>query len=141
MTAQIALSLLLVVASGLLLGSWRRLTGIEPGFRTDGVLLTEVDVRPARIPSDRRNSTYVRIRERLRAIPGVVLAGAAWRTPFSSNASATIEVPVSNGRTEETAVVRLNEMSAGYLRAIGVRLLAGRDFGPADLPTWPESRL
>src|SRR5215471_11192035 len=41
-------------------------------------------------------------------IPGAVLVSAAWRTPFGSNASATIETPGSAGTSGGTAVVRLN---------------------------------
>jgi len=79
---QIALSLVLIAAAGLLLGSWRALTTLDPGFRRDHVLLVNVDIRPANLPAELRGLTYVQMVDRLRAIPGVIAASSSQLTPL-----------------------------------------------------------
>ena len=134
--AQVALSLVALVSAGLLLGSWRRLATLDPGFRSRGVLLADVNTRPARIPADQRETTYRRILERLRAIPGVAMASAAERTPIGHRSwSTTIQALGSQSGTE--AVVELNEVSDGYFASIGTHILSGRDFSASDVPTSP----
>ena len=78
---QIALSLVLVAAAGLLLGSWRKLVNVDTGFQRDHILLVNVDMRPARVPAAQRGSTYNELVDRLRALPGVRAASSAQVTP------------------------------------------------------------
>src|SRR5262249_52780113 len=82
--AQIALSLVMIAGAGLLIGSWRRLATVDPGFRSEGVLLAGVNMRLARIPDDQRGVIYRRILDRLRAIPGAASVSAATLTPFGN---------------------------------------------------------
>ncbi len=133
--AQIALSLVAVVGAGLLLGSWRRLATLDPGFRSEGVLLASVNTRSARIPDDQQGVTYSRILKRLRAIPGVLSATAAARTPIGpTNWNTVINVEGLESRSDDDAFVQLNEVSDGYFATIGTRLLSGRDFRSSDVP-------
>ncbi len=136
--AQIALSLVMIVGAGLLLGSWRRLATLDPGFRSDGVLLAGVNTRPARVPDEQLGETYRRILERLRAIPGVASAGAAGLTPFgTTNSAITIDVAGYTPTSDNDARVRFNQVSDGYFATIGTRILAGRDFNSGDVSTSP----
>jgi len=136
--AQIALSLVMIVGAGLLLGSWRRLATLDPGFRSEGVLLVGVNTRPARISDDQLGATYGRILEHLRAIPGVASAGATGLTPFgSTNSRIVIDVAGYTPMSDNDARVRFNQVSDGYFATIGTRILAGRDFNSGDVPTAP----
>ena len=131
--AQTALSLVMIACAGLLLGSWRRLATIDPGFRSEGVLLAGVNTRRAQVPGEQLGAIYAGILERLRALPGVVAASAADRTPIGhTNWTGEIEVegiaPTSGNDTQ----VQLNRLSEGYFSTIGASLLAGRDFNRGD---------
>jgi putative ABC transport system permease protein len=135
--AQIALSLVMVAATGLLLGSWARLLAIDPGFRGDGVLLATVNAGAARIPADRRNELYERTLDRLRALPGVQSASAAWITPLSANARVLIDATGLTSTATTTLEARLNQVGQDYFTTIGTPIIAGRDFGASDLPQSP----
>ena len=73
--AQVALSLLLVVAAGLFVSTLKRLTAVPLGFDRDRVLIVNVDTARARIESPARMSLYERLVAAAAAAPGV--AGAA----------------------------------------------------------------
>jgi predicted permease len=134
--AQVALSLVMIACAGLLLGSWRRLAGLDPGFRSDGVLLVRVNTRPAQIEADQRGVIFNRILERLRELPGVAHASAADLTPFDNTSmEVVIQVPGFNPVSEDEAAVRLNRVSDGYFASMGVSILGGRDFNSGDVST------
>jgi predicted permease len=136
--AQIALSLVMVIGAGLLVTTWQQLVAIDPGFRSDGVLLASVNTRPARLPRNQLGPTYTRILDDLRAMLGVVSASAAWVPPFTANSRLAIDVAGFTPAMPGDAVVRLNQISDGYFRTLRTPLLAGRDFGPTDVPTSPS---
>ena len=137
--AQIALSLVAIVGAGLLLGSWRRLVTLDPGFRSDGVLFAGVNLAAARVPDDRWAVTYRSILERLRAIPGVGAASATARTPISPVPWKTeIDVTDFAPTPGDQVAVQLNEVSDGYFATMGIPILAGRDFNSGDTPTSPK---
>jgi predicted permease len=126
---QVALSLVLVVAAGLLVGSFQRLATLNPGFRPDGVLVISADWSSLAL-SDARHIGFPReLLERMRAVPGVEEAGASLMTPISGTAwDADVAVDGVAGE----APVWFNGVTDGYLRALGTGLLAGRDFTSQD---------
>lgn len=137
--AQIALSLIAIVGAGLLLGSWRRLVQLDPGFRSDGVLLAAVNVPAARVPDDRLVVTCSSILELLRAIPGVGAASATARTPISPvNWKTVIDVMDYAPAPGENLAVQLNEVSDGYFATMRIPVLVGRDFNGSDTPASPR---
>jgi hypothetical protein len=83
--AQIALSLSLVTGAGLLLGTFRRLATLDTGFRTDGVLIANLDISSARLPESRKATAYASILRRARSLPGVTGASTSLLTPVSQN--------------------------------------------------------
>jgi len=130
---QIALSLVLVTAAGLLLGSWRKLATLDPGFRQDHVLIVNVDMRPARLPAELRGPTYVQTVERLRAIPGVRAASSSQLTPLGESSwNDDMHVDGFTPRSREDAVAWMNNVGEGYFSTLGIPLVAGRDFGAHD---------
>jgi predicted permease len=136
---QIALSLVAVVGAVLLLGSWRRLATLDPGFRRDHVLLVDADLHAAQLPDEQRGEVYRRVVERLRRLPGVREASAAARTPIGpTNWGTFIEVPGYTARSDEDVFVQLNEVSDRYFQTIGTPIRAGRDFGRGDVPGSPR---
>jgi predicted permease len=136
--AQIALSLVLVVGAGLLLGSFRNLTTLDPGFTRNGVLLVGVDLANAGYSPAELNPVHDDLLRRFRALPGVRGAGAAELTPISGmgwNGHISVDGHVST--TSGANAVWFNQVSDGFFAAMGTQLIAGRDFDQRDRPTTP----
>jgi predicted permease len=135
---QIALSLVLVVTAGLLLGSFRKLTTLDPGFQRDGVLLVSVSLRNAGYAPGEFSGVRRDLLDRFRALPGVVAVGGADITPISGSAwNDVIRVDGFVPKSEDDAQSYFNEVTDGYFAALGTPLLAGRDFNEGDRPTSP----
>jgi putative ABC transport system permease protein len=132
---QIALSLVLVVGAGLLLGSFRKLTTLDPGFDRDGVLITAVSMRTAGYNADAYGPVHAELLAKFRALPGVQSVGASDITPISGSAwNDLIRVDGYEPKSREDALVYFNEVSDGFFAAMGTPLLAGRDFDRRDRP-------
>jgi predicted permease len=137
--AQVALSLVLVVGAALLLGSWRRMATTNPGFQSDGVLVVRAAFRRSDSAATRGGALHRQILERLRATPGVMTASASKITPVSSIGwNNVIEAAGFSAKSEQDAVVWMNEVTSGYFATMRSAIVAGRDFNANDLPTSPK---
>jgi len=135
-TLQIALSLVLVVGAGLLLGSFRKLASLDPGFQRDGVLIVGVNLGTAGYSPAEMGSLHDDLLKRFRALPGVRAAGAAEITPISGMAwNGHISVDDHVAKSSQDNAVWFNQVSDGFFGAMGTPLLAGRDFDERDRPT------
>jgi predicted permease len=133
--AQVALSLVLVVAAGLLVGTLNNLSRLHPGFSADGVVLATVNLRRTGIPAEAVGTSHAQILERVRALPGVASASSSDLTPVG-RMSWNDEI-VIDGFTPKTvmdAVTWFNEVSDSYFATMRTRLLSGRDFSSGDVP-------
>jgi hypothetical protein len=74
-TSRAALSLVLVVAAGLMLRSFARLATFDLGFDRKNVLLVNAILQVAKVPKEQQLATFDEIESRLRTLPGVVSAG------------------------------------------------------------------
>jgi predicted permease len=130
---QVGLSVVLLVAAGLLVTSLRNIVEIAPGFDRDNVLL--VDVRSV-VAQDGEafDSRFARLRDRVMALPGVLGVSASWLQVFEpfADLSAPLAVEGYTPRAGEFVSARYNAVSPGYFSTIGLRLAAGREFTPAD---------
>jgi putative ABC transport system permease protein len=130
---QVALSLVLLIAAGLLLGSFERQTSIDLGFRGDHVLTVNVDVRRVGIASDQLPEYYHAILNGLRLIPGVNSAGQADIAPISGarwNGDLVVEGFVP--KNPRDGVLWFNAVSPDYFATVSIPMSAGRDFGVND---------
>ena len=135
--AQVALSLMLLVGALLFSGSLRNLLKVDAGFRQNGVLVTYVDFRRLPIPKERRTAFKVDLLARLRVLPGVGAAGQVGSLPLSgSSTSNTVWQDGSDGRGK--FVANFAWISNGYLKTMGMPLLAGRDFEGRENPASPR---
>jgi putative ABC transport system permease protein len=132
--AEISLSLVLLVSAGLLLESLWKLLNINPGFRAEKVVACRIDLPSAKYPEDRRQAEFFRrALEQARAIPGVESAGLVTSLPFSGSrgtSSFSIDdrpTPLVNRPSADR-----HQVAPGYFAAMGIPLLAGRDFTDAD---------
>lgn len=135
-TAQVALSLLVVVAAGLMLSTFWKLISLDAGFDRDHVLLVSVDLRSGNYPRERWSAVYREILDRLRAIPGVHSASVSSITPVC-HCRWTDEVDVDGytAKSRDDAMAAFNNVSDGYFETLGTSILIGRDFNSHDTST------
>ncbi|MCG8457256.1 MAG: ABC transporter permease [Holophagales bacterium] len=133
--AQVALTLALLVTAGLLLTSFDRLSKVEDGFTSRGVLLAELNLPRTDYPEPaQRTAFYEQLLERVGAFPGVESAAAASGVllPQLPN-SGMISV---EGRPDppptERIEVTFDAVTPGLFRTLGNPLLAGRDVELTD---------
>jgi len=133
---QVALALMLLVGAGLLTRSFITLLRQDLGYQPAGALTLQLTLPGARYPNAQsRMAFYEQLLAGVRKVPGVEAAGLTNLMPMS-NAQIRIsfELPgrpvPSDPTTPQAAGVRL--VSPGFFRAIGTRLLAGRDFNDTD---------
>jgi predicted permease len=127
--SQIAISLVLIAAAALLVGSWRRLSTLNPGFRRTEVLLISSDLRGAQLGDAERDVAVRQMLARMRAIPGVRGAATAAITPISGSAwNNAIKADGFTAASRMDALSWINAVSQGYFSTMGIPLLAGRDF-------------
>ena len=139
-TAAVALSLVLLAGAGLLLRSFVRLAGINPGFDYSNAAVLTISPRST---AYKTTAEYLQFHERLRqevaAIPGVTAVGAGDIPPLSGGElvySFSIEgrppFPVGTGPSVTTMKV-----TPGFFRAMSIPLLQGRDISRTDVEGTP----
>ncbi len=127
LVSQIALTFVLLVAAGLLVKSFARLTSVERGFDAEGVVTLDIDMRASRYASERQQrAAFEELYERLRAIPGVTDVGATRAGPFLSRWSNDIRVQTSAGYVHTSPL--MDFVSGSYFKTMGIPLLGGRTF-------------
>ncbi len=138
-TAQVALSSLLVVVAGLMLSTFSTLGSLDPGFQRNGVLLMSADFRNGNYAPERRLPVFQEMLEKLRAIPGVQSASASNITPISL-AWWRDELVIEGlaARSRDDATVYFNQVSSAFFETLGIGMIAGRDFDGRDTPTSPR---
>ena len=132
---ELALALVLAVSAGLLINSFARLSGTDPGFRRDHLLRVKLSLPSQRFPRGRtRGSFYESVLDQVRAIPGVRGAGLVTRFPLvDGNVTTAVTVegaPPPPDSKPPAADLRL--AGRGYFGAMGTAVVAGRDFAPTD---------
>ena len=130
-------------APGLLLASFQRLLGVDPGFVAEQVLTGRVE--SARHALSRRCGAAVvceRALARVRALPGVESAGISSYLPFSWDSSSSVIIPEGYAPKPGESVVSPNQLyvSPGYLDALKVPLKRGRFFTDSDTAERPTGR-
>ena len=132
--AQIAFCVILLAAAGLLAESFRRMSTMPTGLRTEHVALFPLDLMPDRYESwERRVNFYQQAIDRAAAIPGVTAAAVASRVDLVGSGLAYIVQP--EGRPDLGARnpgARGRSVSPGYFQILQIPLLKGRFFNEHD---------
>jgi putative ABC transport system permease protein len=126
--AEVAVAVLLVIGAGLLIRSFVRLTGVDPGFRAENVLTLEVILPGSKYDSAQRTPFFASVLERLRALPGVQAVGAVNNLPMSGEENIDAITIEGRPRPEPNEIALADTRSAmpGYFEAMGIALLRGR---------------
>ncbi len=135
--AQVSLSLVLVVGALLFSGSLRNLLSVDTGFQQNGVLIASIDFRRLPVPPTQRAAFKQGLLDKIRAVPGVEGAGEVDILPLSGGSTDNrVWIEGSDDRAKMAA--NFNWIGGGYLQAMGMPLLAGRDFNVHDSMNTPR---
>ena len=134
--AEVALSVILLSAAGLLLRSFERLQDVDLGFTTKRVLAVYTQY-PVNDAEDRRNRPrfYADLLERLRAVPGVSAAAGVAFLPMGREFRPAGDYFVEGrpeGQPGERPKSEFNGITPGYFETLGIPIRAGRDFDRTD---------
>jgi predicted permease len=130
---QIALSVLLLAASGLFLRTVNNMRAEDLGFRPDHLVEFNVDPRLAGYAPDQAVALDQRILTKLAALPGVKSVSATDDAELAGNNSVTsLEIPGFKSSREDDRNVEWTSVMPAYLGTIGAPLLAGRDLTDQD---------
>ncbi|HET6220062.1 MAG TPA: ABC transporter permease [Acidobacteriaceae bacterium] len=133
---QIGFSLLLIVGAGLFVRTIQNLRNVNPGFATDHLLTFGLTPEYAGYPPDQIAPLEQRALESLAALPGVRSVGATNDADLAGNGiTGDVKASESNVPADEDYNVELPWVSDHYLQTLGIPLVAGRYFSPADSPT------
>ena len=133
---EISLSFVLVVAAGLLINSFGRLSQVELGFEPDAVHVVTVSYPGG----DAREVTgfYDEVLAGIAALPGVAAVGATVNLPLSGNyRQRRIELQEGLIAGDEGYSVNYQQVTADYFETMGIRVLAGRGLEDRDRPGAP----
>jgi predicted permease len=138
--SEVALSLILLVGAGLMIRSFQKLHGVNPGFDSRNVLTMTAMVSRAKFPSPLQQINFFeQVLRRVRTLPGVESAGVIDDIPLNNQGShqpVAIEGRPTLPMSEQPEVdVRL--ISPGYMPALHIPILRGRDFSDTDLAGRP----
>jgi len=122
--AQVAICLVLLVASGLLLRSMWFVEGLAPGFQTAGLYAASPGVSGESNPSVERNVTE-RLAARLGELPEIQSVSTCYNQPLSGMSPQT-------GVDGATLRVAYNRVGSRYFRTVGIPVIRGRDFSEAE---------
>jgi predicted permease len=131
---QVSLSFVLLVGAGLLLKSLQGVRRTDPGFSTNGVLLTAINLSAAGYDTARARVFQDALLERLRSVGPIVSAAYARIPPFSlrSYSSGPIAVDGYEVPPGQPLTGLFDEIGPGYLATIGIPLVSGREFTQDD---------
>lgn len=133
--AETALALLLLIGAGLLIQSLQRLSSTDMGFSTTDVMTFQLALPSAEYSEPAsRVRFYDALLADLRAIPGVVKAGASSILPMTGHSGYFFAVEGQPARSDDdpNPVVLVRSATTDYLEAIGAKLVKGRGFNDSD---------
>ncbi|MBA3295434.1 MAG: ABC transporter permease, partial [Acidobacteria bacterium] len=132
-TAQVALSMVLVVLAGLFTKSLANISHVDPGLVPDGLVMFGISPQRNGYTAQRATALFERLQEEMAALPGVT-AVASSTTPLLSGderaESAFVEGFDVGPDTDNNTMY--DEVGDGYFRTLGTPMIAGREFTRAD---------
>ena len=132
-TAQIALSMALLISAGLFVKSLRNVSRVDLGIRVDSMVTFSIEPELNGYDHPHSRQLFARLHEQLAALPGVtdvtealvpLLAGNNWGQDVS--------VEGFKKGPDTDANSRYNEVWPGYFKTVGISLMSGREFRPSD---------
>ena len=138
-TSQIALSMALLISAGLSVRSLMKVSRVDLGLKIDNVVTFGVSPELSGYDSARSRAFFIRAEEELATIPGVTgVASSLVPLLAGNNWGSSVSVEGFQKGPDTDAGARYNEVSPGYFRTLGIPLMSGREFTPADAGDAPK---
>jgi len=138
-TSQIALSMALLISAGLSVRSLMKVSRVDLGLKIDNVVTFGVSPELSGYDSARSRAFFIRAEEALATIPGVTgVASSLVPILAGNNWGSSVSVEGFQKGPDTDAGARYNEVSPGYFRTLGIPLMSGREFTPADAGDAPK---
>jgi len=132
-TAQIAVSFIVLTTAALFLQNLLRASSLGPGFDIRRTVRAEVNLPPGVYRDGRIINAYAnRALEELRAIPGIESAAAARIVPFTDSTTFATDLTFPDNGPKQRAQFNWNAVTPDYFRAMDITLLKGRSFAAQD---------
>ncbi len=140
LVAEVAISLVLLAGAGLMLRSVVELANVDPGFDGDNVLTMRFNLGRSAYEPPLRRAFYRDCIERIEALPGVESAAMAFSLPIDGSNWNSIFIAADKPvpPRAELPSSAFTPVSEGYFETMGIRLLQGRGFTPADVDASPR---
>jgi predicted permease len=137
---QVAISMVLLIAAGLLLTTLARIARVPLGFNPDRLLVMSVNTARAAVDPKARLLLYQTIVDRVGAVPGVVAAAGSQWTPLSGGGGVLSD---ARGRRADVGALQVafNFVTPHWFATYGTALAAGRDISAADGANGPRVAL
>jgi len=134
LVAEVSLSLVVLIAAGLLLTSFARLQRVEPGFEPAGLFTAQLALPPQRYTREKLVAFYEQLYQRLATLPGATSAALTDRVPLTGGQT---PAPVAvAGRSlpplSERPSANRHLVSPKYFSTLKIPIRAGRDFDERD---------
>ena len=139
--AQVAISLILLVAAGLFLRTLGNLWAQDPGYNRGNVLMLSADPRLAGKKADDVARTCRRVLDELRLVPGALSVTMSAVRPVSDDSYFVTSFRKIGGKTltqDQRVRAAFNHVAPGYFGTLGIPLLAGREFDERDTTESPK---
>ena len=139
--AQVALSVTLLAGASLLIASFVRLSSQDPGFRFENLWTCFTVLPEAQYSNEATRARFAdQLMKTLRATPGLQEATISTGIPLTGGAGATLYARADSNvpPVAERKGAPSNDISPGWLRTLGIPLLAGRDFTEQDVADHPN---
>jgi predicted permease len=137
--SQVALSLLVLFAAGLLVRSLQNMRNLDLGYSREGLFLISTDPMGAGYNSAQIANFSNEVSARLASLPGVRTVSSSKNGLFSGSESGeSIKVEGYVARKEEDLTAASDDVGVGYFKAVGIPLLLGRDIGLQDTAASPR---
>jgi len=134
--AQVALSMLLLVGTGMLVRSMKKLQSADLGLARDQLVIAEVDAQRAGYSGPRLVALMRDLVARTERVPGVSAVSYSENGIFSGTESGTtLQVEGYTARADSDTVVAYDDVGPAYFQTIGAHLMQGRDFEARDNET------
>jgi predicted permease len=138
-SAQIAITVVLLVSAALLVRSLLAARTIHVGLPVERLAVIALDTRMVSYADERSRQFFAEALARIRALPGVERVALASRVPFSPNfARMPFWIPGRHAPDQPGAIIELTRVSPDYFSTIGVPIVQGRGFTDGDQPDTPR---
>jgi predicted permease len=129
---QAAFTVILLVGAGLFIRSLDNVKRLDLGFAVDETILAELSFTKGSVPRSDRDALVSALVDRVKRAPGVALATLTTTAPYWTLTFENISIPGRDSLPNDLQAPPMNPVAPEFFRAMGIRLIAGRELSPDD---------